>query len=262
MSKHLRITLHIILAVLVVYILFGLFLFITQKSVLYYPDNQDFFDCPGFSDYEKITYNNTRMYYLNRSDDTVLIYYHGNAESACARAETRPTLENGFNHSMIYVEYAGYSDDEKRPSQKLILQDIRNTHDFTKGYEKTIVYGQSLGAAAASYHTSLGGVDSLILTTPFDSLMNLASERYRFYPIKFLLREHYDNKEWLEGYEGRIIILHGDEDWIIPAKYSQKLYDNLTTQDKQYVLIPSYEHNDIWQSQEFRTNIRGFLEQN
>ena len=247
--------------VFTVYVLFGIFLIITQKSILYYPDNQDFFDCPGFSDYEKIVHNNTRMYYLHRSNESVLVYYHGNAESACARANTRPTLEHNFNHSMIYVEYAGYSDDTRRPSQEKILQDIQNTQDFTQNYTNILVYGQSLGAAAASYHAGQGGVSALMLVTPFDSLVHLAQDRYWFYPIRFMLQEHYDNIEWLQDFEGSVIILHGSDDWIIPPTYSKNLYDSLQTTNKEYFLIESYEHNNIWFSQEFRSELRTFLEE-
>ena len=70
---------------LIIYCLFGLFLFLNQKSMLYYPDNQDFANCDRFDDYQKINFQGTRFYLKEESLDSVLVYYHGNAGSSCDR---------------------------------------------------------------------------------------------------------------------------------------------------------------------------------
>ena len=90
--------------------------------MIYYPDNQDFYGCEGFKDYEKINFNGTRFYLFEQSD-SVLVYYHGNAGSACDRSFLKDIFEQS-NHTLVFVEYAGYSNDTKKPSVVLFLKDV------------------------------------------------------------------------------------------------------------------------------------------
>lgn len=258
--KFKKIIINILIAFIITYFLFGLFLFFNQKSMIYYPDNQDFENCAGFKDYKKINYNGTRFYYKQGSFDAVIIYYHGNAGSACDRSYFKSTFEQS-NNSLIFVEYAGYSNDNKKPSKKLILEDVQNIHNFVEenSFKNVIVYGQSIGSGAATYHVYIGNVDSLILVTTFSRLDDVAQSKYIIYPASILLREKYDNIKWLQNFEGNIIILHGDSDFIIPHRFSQKLFDEILTEKKEYVLIEGKGHNDIWTSVIFRNKLIEFI---
>lgn len=249
-----------LIRLIIIYLLFGLFLFFSQKSMLYYPDNQDFEDCNRFNDYQKINFNGTRFYYKQDSLDNVIIYYHGNAGSACDRGYFKSFFEQS-NSSIIFVEYAGYSNDNTKPSKKLILQDVDNINNFVKenSFKNVIIYGQSIGSGAASYHSSIGDVDSLILVGSFSSLDDIVQSRYIIYPASVLLREKYDNIKWLQNFKGNVIILHGDSDQLIPHRFSQKLFNEITTEKKEYVLIDGKGHNDIWNSPIFREKLIEFI---
>jgi uncharacterized protein len=239
----------IAIALLMVYLLFGSFLFFNQKSMIYYPDDQDFNQCAGFNSYEKLTFNRTRFYFKQGAQDTVLVHYHGNAGSACDRSYFKYIFEQS-NASLIFVEYAGYSNDTINPSKKLILDDVINIRDYiTKhNYTHMIVYGESLGSGAASYHAYVGDVTDLILVTPFSKLEAVAQSKYMLYPAFLLLREKYDNIKWLRNYEGSLLIVHGDTDLVIPHSFSEDLFDSVSTKNKTYVLIEGVGHNDIWDS--------------
>ena len=254
-----RLLLNLAIIVVCVYVLFGIFLFVKQKSMIYFPDNQDFWDCPGFGDYEKVDYSGTRIYFKQQSQSAI-VYYHGNAGSACDRSANRFLFEK-TNHSVIFVEYAGYSADSRKPSMDLILQDVRNVESFLKekSFSHITIYGQSLGSGAASYHASLGAVDNLILVSPFSTLREVAQSIYKVYPSALLLSEDYDNIAWLQDYEGRVIILHGDKDVVLPQKFSVRLFDSIPSQQKQYVLIQEYGHNNIWGSDLFKEKIVEFI---
>ena len=250
-----------LIRITIIYFIFGLFLFFSQKSMLYYPDNQSFEDCGGFSDYQKINFNGTRFYYKQGSLDNVIVYYHGNAGSACDRSYFKLFFEQS-NSSIIFVEYAGYSNDNIKPSRGLILQDVDNISSFVKqnSFKNIIVYGQSIGSGAASYHSSIGNIDSLILVGSFSSLNDIAQSMYVIYPAPILLREKYNNVKWLQNFKGNIIILHGDNDQLIPHRFSQKLFNEITTEKKEYVLIEGKGHNDIWNSSIFREKLVEFID--
>lgn len=251
-----------ILVSIVLYVLIGLLLYFFQKSLLYHPNKQDFYTCKGFKEYEKKSVNDTRFYYKQGNNETVIVHYHGNAGSTCDRSFTRPMFEQ-FDASIIYVEYAGYSNDTVRPSKDLILKDVKNIHNFIykKGFTNIIVYGQSLGSAAASYHAYLGNVNHLILVTPFSTLQEVAQSMYVIYPASLILTEKYDNIKWLKDYENNLLIIHGDNDKVIPHKFSKKLYDKLSNKNKEYILIKGSGHNDIWSHSKFQYTLTSFLKE-
>ncbi len=260
MHIKLNILLFFLLLFFIFYLIFGVFLFFNQKNMLYFPDNQDFNNCPGFLDYEKINHNGTRFYYQNVSNDDVIVYYHGNAGSACDRARFRSTFEK-TNKSLIFVEYAGYSDDKRKPSKDLILNDVRNIDDFIRksNFKNIFVYGQSLGSGAASYHTNIGKVNHIILVSPFSSIADVAQSRFLIYPARLILTENFDNVKWLEAFDGNIIFFHGDRDRVVPQRFSKKLYETIHAENKSYVLIEDYGHNDTWNSEKFKRNLVNFI---
>ncbi len=251
--------LNTIVIVVVFYLFFGAFLYFFQNSMIYFPDNQDFEECPHLLDYEKLNHEGTR-FYLKRQSNDIIVYYHGNAGSACDRGQFKTVFER-TNKSVMFVEYAGYSNDDRRPSTKLILQDVENVNDFilSEGFESVTVYGQSIGAGAASYHASIGSVSKVVLTSPFDTMKNLAQSKYPIYPASILLREDYYNVNWLSGFEGQVHIFHGSSDRIIPTRFSLRLYESLDLEDKSYTIIEGAGHNDIWNFEDFRRKLSEVL---
>lgn len=252
----------ILLPLFLLYILLGLFLFLFQNYLIYYPDSQDFFDCDTLRDYEPVVFNETRFYYKNQSTEGVVVYYHGNAGSACDRGRFKETFEKA-GHSVIFAEYAGYSGDDKRPSKDLILNDVENVDKFigSKGYEKIILYGQSIGSGAAAYHSNFSKeVEAIALTAPFSALSDVARSKFPVYPVDFILQEEYDNINWLEGFEGRMVIFHGKNDRVVPKEFSKKLYENTHNNKSKYVLIEGKGHNDVWRSEDFRAMLVEFMQ--
>ncbi len=251
---------NVLVILAIFYVVFGFFLYFFQNNLIYYPSNQDFYDCPGFEDYEKKSVNNTLFYLKKQKINDVIIYYHGNAGSACDRSVLKDFFEE-TNKSLIFVEYTGYSDTTIRPNKELILEDVKNIKSYAeKNFDKIYVYGQSIGSGAASYHAKIGRVDKLILTTGFSSLKEVAQSKYRIYPASLILRENYDNTYWLRDYEGEVVFFHGDRDNIIPSRFSKYLYESIKT-EKEYYLIKGYGHNNIWNSLTFRELLKNELTQ-
>lgn len=247
---------HVLGGLLLAYVLFGLYLYFSQQAMLYYPTAQDFDACEGFRDYEKVVHNGTRFYYRNGSE-RVIVYYHGNAGSACDRSLLKGFFEQ-FGASLLFVEYAGYANDNVGPSRERILADVRNVHAYVQRHAQVTVYGQSIGAGAASYHASLGGVDALVLVGAFSRLRDVAQSTFPIYP-SLLLREEYDSVRWLRAYEGRLLVLHGAEDTIIPPRFSERLYETVPAEAKEYVLIEGRGHNDVWADATFKAWLQEFL---
>ena len=98
----------ILIVILVIYYFFNsIAMYMNVTDYIYFPNEQDFNNCPGFSDSEKKEHQGTRFYYTENSDK-LLIFYHGNAGSACDRAFIKDQFKQ-MGYSTIFVEYAGFS---------------------------------------------------------------------------------------------------------------------------------------------------------
>lgn len=257
--KLIRIIKKISLAVILIYLLFVFFIYFQQRNIIYYPDDQDFYNCPNFNDYQAINYSGTRFYFKELSEN-VIVHYHGNAGSACDRSFLKPYLESS-NYSIIFVEYAGYANDYKKPSKKLILKDVENMVDFIdkNNFKKVVVFGESIGSGPAAYHSYISKVDSLVLISPFYDLKSLAKFHYPIFPVSILLKDNYDNKKWLSNFKGNLLIFHGQLDLIIPYRFSKKLYNSVAGLNKEYVLLSNIDHNSIYNSNIFYEKLLEFL---
>lgn len=239
------------------YLAYGAAIYIFQGSFIYYPDRQDFDNCPGFADAEKISINGTRAYFKNNSDK-IIVFYHGNAGSACQRAYLGKKFEK-LGYSYIFPEYAGYSADIRQPSKQLLFNDVDNINDFVKRhpFKQTLVAGESLGCAMAAYHASADRDARLLLISPFKSLAAIAKISYPAYPVSLMIRDRYDNGEYATKIKS-VRIIHGELDEIIPISESRKLFA-LFRGDKSFVAIPRAHHNDIYVFPEADAAIDSFL---
>lgn len=257
MEKILKIILKVFL---LVYISIGLFLFIYQKSFIYYPDNQDFDSCSNFEDSQKLNINGTRVYYQKNSDKLV-IFYHGNAGSACNRLYQKKLFQK-LNLSYIFVEYGGYSNDSQKPSKELLTKDVANVSQFAadKKFSKIIVMGESLGTALATYHSSITSVDKLLLISPFFSIKDLVKNTFKIYPMSLILTENYDNALWIKNTKAKNIqIIHGTNDTTIPIEQARKLFQEINIDNKKIIEIDQADHNDIYSFDKTKDSINQFL---
>ena len=255
----------ILLAGLLIYLGLFAFIFISHRSLIYHPNltQNNFNDCPAFDDAEKINTNGTRAYYRHASDKIVVVY-HGNAGSACDRSHLKGIFEdNGFSY--LFVEYAGYGGDDRRPSRELLLKDAESIVSFLKSrnYTQTLLVGESIGSGVASHHATLMPVDGMLFIAPFDSLVNVAKSRFPFFPI-FLIAlfsgENYDNVALLQNHAGSLSIIHGTKDNIIPLKRGKALFENTTISNKEFITIDGAGHNDIYNFEKTWRSISDFLQ--
>ncbi|MDD5770028.1 MAG: alpha/beta hydrolase [Candidatus Gracilibacteria bacterium] len=227
--------------------------------MIYFPDNSDFKKCELLNDYKKEIYNKTRFYLKEKSKD-IIVYYHGNASSACENGYMKDVFEK-TNYSVMFVEFSGYANDDKEANIKNILNDVENINKYLveNKYNKIIVFGRSLGTGPASYQANIGKVDKLILVSPFTSFLELTKSKYPIFPISILLTEKYDSQMWLKDYKNDLLIIHGTSDEVIPYSFGEKLYNSLDNKNKEFFTIKGKGHNDLDDDKSFDEKILDFI---
>jgi hypothetical protein len=245
---------------IVFYISFGMFLTFNQEKIIYQPSAQDFAACLNFIKAEKITHQGTRMY-VSATTGPMVVLYHGNAGSACDRGVYAAQFTQA-GYGYIIVEYAGFGNDTKRPSHELIKQDVKNVISYLESIkmEKLVVVGESIGTGFASHHASLAPPEKLLLISPFTNLSDIAKERFWFYPTSLLVDNALDNVEALKNYRGKVVIIHGTKDSIIPYQLGQGLFTSIPT-EKEFISIVGASHNDLFTLEQTYTAMQEFLTQ-
>jgi len=84
----------------------------------------------------------------------------------------------------------------------------------------------------------------LILQSGFSSMADVAGNAYPFLPIRWLLRDRYENEAKIERCGCPLLVIHGDGDRIAPARFARRLYEQARGH-KQWVEIPDAGHNDL-----------------
>jgi len=112
------------------------------------------------------------------------------------------------------------------------------------------VLGESIGSGPACF---LAGQtippDKIILVVPFDSLANAGSAHFPFLPVRWLLRDPWDNVQALAPYKGPVEIYGAEQDTIIPITRARALASRLPA--SKFMLIHG-GHNDWSEQSEVR----------
>lgn len=203
------------------YILFGLFLWWKQRSVIYYP-------CPISNPGPQITIKNQgeslNIGLIHPDQPAAIIYFGGNAE--CVAGNRQVFAEVFPNHTIYLVNYRGYAGSSGTPSQEGILSDALALFDHIQPKHNSVsVIGRSLGSGPATYLASQRNVNTLGLITPFDSMLNVAQKKYWIYPVFFILKDTYRNDIWINNVKAPIFILAAQNDRIVPINHAKNLFE-------------------------------------
>jgi len=243
----------------VFYVIFGIYLTLNQEKVVYHPFPQDFTGCEKFSEAEKVTYQDTRMYVNLVEDKPTVVLYHGNAGSACGR-KFYADIFSQAGLGYVIVEYTGYSNDAQEPSHELLKRNVAQVVAYLDENEISPVFvvGESIGTGAASYHTSLKAPEKLLLISPFTDLEAIAKNRFWFYPTSILVDNAFNNVTALDNYSGETMIIHGTSDNIIPYKLGNRLFQSLPG-NKKIISVEGAGHNDLFTYESTYQAIKEFL---
>ena len=242
------------------YFLFLVFLFAVQSNLLYHPDKtaQDPVTI-GLPMMEPIIAESAdgldllSWYAKGQPKEPIVVYLHGNAGNISSREhKVRPFLDVGFG--VLLVGYRGFGINPGKPSEEGLYADARaamsildEIHDRGR---PIILYGESLGTAVATNlaaELARAGTPAaaLILEAPFTSVISVAKYHYPFVPVKWLLKDHFDQASRISGILAPVLIFHGDQDKTIPIRLGKALFEK-ALMPKQSKWFEGAGHNDLF----------------
>jgi alpha-beta hydrolase superfamily lysophospholipase len=159
----------------------------------------------------------------------VVVSFHGNAslpEWHAERFAAGPWRPHGWG--VMAPAYRGYPGSTGHPSEAGLIADglaaLAEARRRAPG-APVLLHGHSLGAAVAvavAVRAGASGVLGLYLEAPFDSMTAMARHHFRFLPAG-LLADTWHSDRIIGTVAVPILIVHGDADPVIPAKYGARL---------------------------------------
>ena len=81
----------------------------------------------------------------------------------------------------------------------------------------------------------------IVFDSPFFNIEEVAKKTYPFLPIKLLLKDRFDSNLFVPNITSAVLVLHGDEDRIVPIVSGKKLF-SLITAKKKFVELRGRDH--------------------
>ena len=229
-----KFSLQVISIILLVYFLIVVFLYFYQRNLLYHPNENNYSNDKLMAQVEKIkvrTNDNIDLlgwyYQKDIKKFKTILFFHGNAGSL----ENRIHKLNHFkdmNINFLIIAWRGFSGNKGKPSEKGLYEDGDSSIQWllNKGIKETdiIIYGESLGTGVATHLSQNRNFAGLILETPFTSMVDAAKTFYPYIPVKFLLKDKFENKKKIKNINLPILVMHGEADQIVPFSMGKKMY--------------------------------------
>jgi pimeloyl-ACP methyl ester carboxylesterase len=195
-----------------------------------------------------------RLHVSGKSKSNIL-FFHGNGEIVADYDELAQLyIRKGLN--FLPVDYRGYGRSTGTPTITNMMRDAHVIYDYIvswlldNGYGgPLIVMGRSLGSAsalelAAHYNSQINGLaieSGFAYASPLLELLGI-----NMGALGLREEEGFSNLEKIGRFVKPTVIIHAEQDHIIPLSEGQALYEASPAGSKRFLVIPGANHNDIF----------------
>lgn len=183
-----------------------------------------------------------------RAGQPTLLYFHGQGGTLVAR---KPRFQRFMKDGLgVYmITWRGYGGSTGSPSEKNNVADARLAYEALKragvAPADIVIYGESLGTGVAVQLATQVPAAGLILDAPYTSTVAVAAERYPYFPVRLGMRDTYDSERFIKSVHMPLLILHGEEDHIIPVHFGKALFAQANA-PKELALFAKGRHTDLY----------------
>lgn len=240
-----------LIALIVVYAALLTYLYINQRSLIYFPDTA----LPVLEgDAELISVTTTDGLKLNgwyfppaNDQKPIIIHFQGNAGNHSHRL-WKANLLRQQGYGVLLAGYRAYGGNPGEVSEQGLLKDGRAYMNFLKDKKNPlVVHGESLGTGVATRMASEYPVAGLILESPYSSIADVAQSLYFYVPVGLLIKDRFDSVSAIKNVTAPVLIIHGGQDQTIPVRFGRRLYE-AAHQPKSFISIPAAGHNDLYEN--------------
>jgi uncharacterized protein len=178
-----------------------------------------------------------------------VIFWHGNGGNLALWLDVIAGLRRQ-EFSVLAVDYRGFGASTGRPSEQGLYLDadaaVRVFEERLRQAGVPVIHwGRSIGTAVAAYTAASTPPDALVLESPFPDVVAIIGGNPVMRFLHLFSSYRFPVSEFLERYDGPLLVIHGDADRIIPFRAGRRVYEEARGDRKTFVPIPSADHNDL-----------------
>ena len=176
----------------------------------------------------------------------MVIYFHGNMKHI---GNYLPYIHKftDYGWSVLMMDYRGYGKSAGKLSEQYFFQDTQLAYDYAEKIfpeSGIIIYGRSLGTAAATWLAAHNDCRQLVLESPYYNMYDLAWHYGMPLPQGNYLRFGLRTDQLIDRVKSPIIILHGTKDRTVPLRSAKKLKAHLKPEDS-FIVINGAGHRNM-----------------
>ncbi|MCE3604138.1 alpha/beta fold hydrolase [Massilia sp. P8910] len=180
-----------------------------------------------------------------------VVYFGGRSEEVSWVVRDAGKLFPGM--AVLAVNYRGYGNSHGEPAEAHMVEDGRLLFDWLAERahvdpERVAVVGRSLGSGVAVQVALERPVHSLVLITPYDSILAIAKRKFRAVPVEYVLRHRFESVKYASSLRAPTYVLRAAFDDIVPHSHTDllvaqlgKLHLDETVPDSDHMNIPYLE---------------------
>ncbi|HEY0063629.1 MAG TPA: alpha/beta fold hydrolase [Telluria sp.] len=243
----------------------------SQRRLVFNPTNKREVDKPRSSGHR------TRPIVLRATDGTKLsgwlmtpqvpgphpavIYFGGRSEEVSWVVRDAGKLFPGM--AVLAVNYRGYGASHGDPAETHMVDDGRLLFDWLAERhhvdpKRVAVVGRSLGSGVAVQVAMERPVHSVVLITPYDSILAIAKRRFRAVPVEYVLRHRFESVKYAPALTAPTYVLRAAFDDIVPHSHTDLLVAKLGKLHLDET-VPESDHLNIPYLEATQTRIATFL---
>lgn len=196
-------------------------------------------------------------YRLYAHDDVrapLLLYFHGNGEIASDHDMFAQRYRRA-GMSLLVVDYRGYGWSTGSPTVTALLADVAPVLDALPGIVQQaglspsgwLIMGRSLGSAPAIHaaHMQPDRFQGIIIESGFSRATRLLARLGLPRTITDNLPDPVGNDRKLAEVRLPLLVIHGENDTLLPVMNGQELFDVSRADDKRILRVRGAGHNDL-----------------
>ena len=190
-----------------------------------------------------------------------VVYFGGRSEEVSWVARDAGKLFPGM--AVLAVNYRGYGDSHGDPAEAHFVEDGRMLFDWLSERhhvdpKRIAVVGRSLGSGVAVQVAMERDANSIVLITPYDSILALAKRKFKTLPVDYFLQHKFESVKYAEQIKAPAYVLRAAVDDIVPHSHTDMLVKKLATLHADEV-VPDSDHLNIPYLESTQARIASFL---
>ena len=177
------------------------------------------------------------------------LWFHGNGGNLGTRTGQLEWTKRTLGVHQFIFDYRGFGNSDGRPTERGTYLDARAALEYLQARpgidpRRIVYFGHSLGTAISIELATVHPPAGMALVAPFSSIRDMAPLVLPIPGAGWFVRGHYNSMQRIGKVQTPLLLLHGDEDEVVPYEQGLRLY-HAANRPKRMLKLRGASHEEI-----------------